>query len=97
MRISMRFIKRTMILICCIGISIIVAVYGIASNTPIVKTEETTEDVLYSTKTFYDDNMREGLSELRQEGKKGKKTVIYTVSYRNDKEISRKKRIRNHY
>lgn len=56
-----------------------------------MKTEEVTETIKYSTSTIYDNNMREGLRELKQEGKNGKKTIIYSVSYKHDKEINRKK------
>lgn len=87
----MNLAKKIITSVCCIGFSTFAITGTIASNTPIVKTEEVTETIKYSTSTIYDNNMREGLSELKQEGKNGKKTVTYSVSYKHDKEISRKK------
>lgn len=87
----MNLAKKIITSVCCIGFSTFAITGTIASNTPIVKTEEVTETIKYSTSTIYDSNMREGLSELKQEGKNGKKTVTYSVSYKHDKEIGRKK------
>ena len=68
------------------------AVIGtIASDIPILKTEEKEEIIRYSTSVIYDDDMREGTSKTKQEGKNGKKTVVYSVSYKHDKEVDRKK------
>lgn len=84
-------IKKMLAPIFCISLLAFIIIGTIVSNIPIVKTEEVTETIYYSTSTIYDDNMREGLSELKQEGKNGKKTVTYSVTYRQDKEIDRKK------
>ncbi len=84
-------IKRVVALVCCIGAIVIAIIMVVVLDAPTVKTEEVTETIEYSTSTVYDDNMREGLSELKQEGKNGKKKVTYSVSYRNDKEIDREK------
>ena len=75
-----------------IGFSVFATVGTIASNIPIVKTEEKDEVIKYSTSIIYDDTMREGLSETRQKGKNGTKKVTYSVSYKYDKEISREKK-----
>ena len=75
-----------------IGFSVFAVVGTIASNIPIVKTEEKTETIKYQTSIVYDDTMREGLSETRQEGKNGTKKVTYSVSYKQDKEVSREKK-----
>lgn len=87
----MNLTKKIITSVCCIGFSTFAITGIIASNTPIVKTEEVTETIKYSTSTIYDNNMREGLRELKQEGKNGKKTITYSVSYKHDKEINRKK------
>lgn len=87
----MNLTKKIITSVCCIGFSTFAITGIIASNTPIVKTEEVTETIKYSTSTIYDNNMREGLRELKQEGKNEKKTITYSVSYKHDKEINRKK------
>ena len=90
----MKLTKRMLILVCCMGFLFSAIAGAIASSNPVVKTEEVDETVQYSTNIIHDSNIREGLSELRQEGKNGRKTVVYSVSYRYDKEVSRKKKSR---
>ena len=87
----MSITKRTIYSAVGTGVLAFATVGSIASNIPIVKTEEEIEIIKYGTNILYDDTMREGLSEIRQEGKNGTKKVTYSVSYKQDKEVSREK------
>ena len=91
MSIKMNLSKRILFLVCCVGFLFFAITGAIASNNFVVKTEEADETIQHSTNTILSGDMREGLSELRQEGKNGRKKVVYSVSYRHDKEVSRKK------
>lgn len=84
--------KKIITSICGIGFSAFAIVGTIASNVPIVKTEEKNEVIKYDTNIIYDNTMREGLSETKQKGKNGIKKVTYSVSYKYEKEISREKK-----
>lgn len=69
------------------------AVFGVVDmNMTETKTEMVDEPIKYTTNVVYDNTMREGTSEVEQEGKDGKKAVEYAVTYKYGKEVSRKKK-----
>ena len=62
---------------------------AVDANSAITKFEESNETIKYTTDTIYDSNMREGTTEVKQEGKNGNKNVTYKVTYKYDKEVNR--------
>jgi hypothetical protein len=66
-------------------------VFGVIdANAATVEYEEVDEPIKYTTETYYDNTLREGNTRVDQEGKDGKKTVKYAVTYKYGKEVSRK-------
>jgi len=63
----------------------------IDANAVSVETIEVEEKTAYTTEYIYDDTMRAGRAEIKQEGINGKKRVVYEVSKKQGKEITRKK------
>ena len=63
----------------------------ILANITTTKLEEVEEPIKYATKITYDANIRDGVREVKQVGKDGRKRVSYEVTYRNGSEINRKK------
>lgn len=55
------------------------------------KTETKTEPIKYESSTVDDSSLDEGKTEIRTKGVNGSKSVTYTVTYENGKEISREK------
>ncbi|MBI2008974.1 G5 domain-containing protein [Candidatus Saccharibacteria bacterium] len=54
-----------------------------------VKTEKTTDEIPFETKTINDSNLTSGKEEVRTEGVNGVKTKTFDVTYTNDKETNR--------
>lgn len=69
----------------------LVVFFIVDANLTTTTMEDHEETIFYSTETVYDDTMREGTSEVKQDGKNGSKTVTYSVTYKHDKEVDRKK------
>lgn len=69
------------------------AIVGVVtSNTPIISTEEKIEAIHYGTKITYDENLREGTTNVTQKGEDGSKNVVYEVATKNGEVIERKKK-----
>lgn len=65
-------------------------IFGIVDTSATnIKIEENEEVINYTIDTIYDANIREGTSEVSQEGKNGKKIVTYSITYKYGKEVKR--------
>ncbi|MBQ3320861.1 G5 domain-containing protein [Candidatus Saccharibacteria bacterium] len=51
--------------------------------------ERVPEPIYYEAETIYDNTLREGTKEVRQEGKNGEKLISYEITSKNNKEIKR--------
>lgn len=87
----MHISKKSIPIIAVICSAFIVGGAAISANNTNTETEEKTEVIAFQTTTNYDDTKREGTIEVQQEGKAGSKKVVYAVTYRDGKEIERKK------
>ena len=75
------------------GIGVItLVIFGVASaNSATTKTIEENEVIKYTTSTINDNTIYEGETVIQQKGENGSKVVTYLVTYKNNKEVSRKK------
>lgn len=62
----------------------------VEAKTEHTATKEEVEDIEFETKTVDDNTIEYGQAIVRTEGVRGEKTYIYDITYKGDKEISRK-------